>query len=298
MKYFTTLVIFLHVGFALGADFSITIDDPNTYESPLLTPEERDNAILSQLKLFGAKVTLFVCGKRVDSVEGKSLLEKWNNQGHDLGNHSYSHSYYNSSRVTFAEYSADLLRGENIIKEFTYFKKIFRFPFLKSGETKTKRDEIRKYLKRKGYFIGHVTVDASDWYISDRLEKRLKSNPNSNIEGYKKYYLDHMWDRAQYYDRLAKKVIGRSPKHTILIHHNLLNALFLKDLINHFISKGWNLVDSNDAFLDELYKMEPQTIPSGESIIWALAKEIGIDGLRYPAEDGRYEEDAMNKLGL
>jgi hypothetical protein len=43
---------------------------------------------------------------------------------------------------------------------------------------------------------------------------------------------------------------------------------------------------------------EPQTLPFGESIIWALAKEQGHKSLRYPAEDGRYEEDRMDQLGL
>jgi hypothetical protein len=93
-------------------------------------------------------------------------------------------------------------------------------------------------------------------------------------------------------------VIGSSPKHNILIHHNLLNALFLKDLIRHFESKGWKLIDAKDAFKDSIYKSKPKTIPSGESVVWALAKEKWIQGLRYPAEDGKYEKEQMDKLGL
>ncbi|MBT4792481.1 MAG: polysaccharide deacetylase family protein [Halobacteriovoraceae bacterium] len=292
------LFIIVQINMAFGADFSITMDDPNSYETPLMTPEERNNAILSQLKSVRTKATLFVCGKRIDSEEGQLLLKKWDNEGHSLSNHSYSHLYYNNPKLTFAEYSSDISKGELPIKDFQNFKKIFRFPFLKSGETKLKRDAIRKFLKNNGYSYGYVTIDASDWYISDRLEKRLRNNPNANIEGYKKYYLDHMWERAQYYDGLAKKVIGRSPKHTILIHHNLLNALFLKDLIDHFTFKGWNLIDTADAFADSLFKAEPQTIPSGESVLWAIAKEKGFSHLRYPAEDGKYEKEAMDKLSL
>ena len=93
-----------------------------------------------------------------------------------------------------------------------------------------------------------------------------------------------------------KKVIGRSPKHTILIHHNLLNALFLEDLIKYFLSKGWFLVDSENAFTDQIFKAEPNTLPSGEGIIWAMAKEQQVEGLRYPAEDSRYEKDRMDPI--
>ena len=90
---------------------------------------------------------------------------------------------------------------------------------------------LLEFLRQHHYEWGSVTIDASDWYISSRLEKRLLENPNADIQPYKKYYLEHIWDRAQYYDALAKKVTGRSPKHTLLVHHNLLNALFLDDLI-------------------------------------------------------------------
>jgi len=41
-------------------------------------------------------------------------------------------------------------------------------------------------------------------------------------------------------------------------------------------------------------------VPAGESIIYALAKQTGkFDGqLRYPAEDGAYEDPRMDALGL
>ena len=41
-------------------------------------------------------------------------------------------------------------------------------------------------------------------------------------------------------------------------------------------------------------------IPAGESIVWSLAKEKGTiaKSLRYPAEDGEYENAQVDKLGL
>ncbi|MBN21732.1 MAG: polysaccharide deacetylase [Bdellovibrionaceae bacterium] len=283
---------------AFAAEFAITIDDPNHYESPLLSPAERDLRIRQQADHLNTKVALFVCGKRVDSKKGKALLAKWDDDGHLIGNHTYSHNNYNSSNVTFEEYSADVLRGESLIAGLKNFSKLFRFPFLKSGNTKEKRDRLRKLLNKNNYTHGYVTIDASDWYISSRMISQLKKNPKLDLAPYKKYYLHHILDRATYYDGLAKKFLGRSPKHTLLIHHNLLNALFLEDLINFMSSKGWTLIDARKAFKDPLYMIEPDTIPSGESIIWALAKEKKLADLRYPAEDGLYEKEAMDKLGL
>jgi len=45
------------------------------------------------------------------------------------------------------------------------------------------------------------------------------------LTGYKDYYLNHLWERAMFYDGLSRKVLKRSVKHTLLIHYNLLNEL-------------------------------------------------------------------------
>ena len=97
---------------------------------------------------------------------------------------------------------------------------------------------------------------------------------------------------------MSKKYIERDIKHTLLIHHNPLNALFLDDLLEMFINKGWKLIDATDAFTDPIFKTETSIVPSGESIIWSVAKERGDSSLRYPAEDSVYEEKRMDLLGL
>ena len=67
-----------------------------------------------------------------------------------------------------------------------------------------------------------------------------------------------------------------------------------------FGDEGWELIDAEEAFADPVYSSAPDILPAGESLLWALAKQSGRfeDQLRYPAEDSRYEEEAMNRLGL
>jgi hypothetical protein len=52
--------------------------------------------------------------------------------------------------------------------------------------------------------------------------------------------------------------------------------------------------DSSDAYL------QPNILPAGESLIWALAKQSGkFDSeLRYPGEDDVYENPRMDALKL
>ncbi|HVS21725.1 MAG TPA: polysaccharide deacetylase family protein [Pyrinomonadaceae bacterium] len=280
--------------------FSITMDDFAWHNAVHLTAEGRNRAILDVLSANRAKAALFVVGGMVDSEErGKKLLRFWDETGHIIGNHTYSHRSLNST-ITAAEYEQDISRAEEVLKEFKQFRRIFRYPALKEGNTPAKRDHVRAFLKQHGYRIGHVTIDNSDWIIDQRLAARLQKDPRADVKPYRDFYLAHMWDRAQYYDSLAKQVLGRPVKHTILMHFNLLNGLFLGNLIEMFKSKGWQLIDAEEAFTDPVFRAEPKIVPAGESVVWALAKEAGKIpmSLRYPAEDGEYEKAKMDKLGL
>ena len=279
---------------------AITIDDPNTYEQPLFPWRERAERILATLKENNLKVALFVCGKRVDSEDGKSLIKIWDDAGHAICNHSYSHMYYNAPKLPFAVFSADFTKGDGIIKGYKNSTKLFRYPYLKEGDTSEKRDAMRSLLASSGYGNGYVTIDASDWAIDDRMRAKLKTDPKTDTTPYRDYLLAHILNRAEYYDGLSMDVLGRSIPHTVLLHHTLLNALYLGDLITEFRRKGWKAIDAPEAFQDPVFQRKPQTVPAGESLLWALAKESGrYDGkLRYPGEDDTYEKDAMDKAKL
>ena len=280
--------------------FSITMDD-FFWQNPLkLTGAERNQAILGTLSKHSIKAALFVIGKNVEEDEGKQLLFAWDRAGHLIANHTYSHRNLNAPDADVKAYQDDILRAEALLKDFPRFHKYLRFPMLKEGDTVAKRDAMRAFLAQHGYRNGHVTIDTSDWYIEQRLAARLTENPAADAKPYRDYYLEHMWSRAQYYNTLARRVVGYPVKHTLLVHFNLLNALFLDDLISMFKSKGWQPIDAEEAFTDPVFASRPNVIPAGQSLIWSLAKEKGTlaKSLRYPAEDSRYEAARMKKLGL
>ena len=158
---------------------------------------------------------------------------------------------------------------------------------------------MRSFLQAHGYRIGRATMDASDWAIDARMAKKANV-PQADLTGYRDFFLEHIWQRAQYYDSLASRLRLVPVRHTLLLHHNALNALFLSDLIAMFRNKGWTMVDAEYAYQDAIYDRQPQTLPAGESLIWALAKESGRfeKELRYPGEDEVYENPRMDGLKL
>lgn len=276
---------------------AVTMDDVRWQLLPQDRRQEAEQRLLEHLGK--TRAFLFAIGQSIDNPEGSAILNRWSAAGHRIGNHTYSHQPLNGGIAPEA-FEADILRNHELLRPYPAFRKWFRFPALKEGQTRPLRDRFRAFLTRHGYRNGAVTIDASDWYYNERLLARLEAHPGFDVTLYRQPYLDHIWDRAQFYDRLSRDVLGRSVAHTLLIHYNLLNALFLGDLLAMFRSKGWSVIDAEEAFSNRVFTRQPDTAPAGESLIWALAKETGkFDGrLRYPGEDDVYEKPALDRLGL
>jgi peptidoglycan/xylan/chitin deacetylase (PgdA/CDA1 family) len=287
-------------GNAPRPQLAITMDDPRLSLEANLRWPDANSRILKALDSRNVRAALFVCGMRVDEADGGKLLSAWDQAGHQLCNHSYSHMNYCSTRTGYSDFAVDFLKNEKIIAPYHNKTLLFRYPFLKEGDTADKRDRFRTLLKESGYRVGHVTIDASDWYVNQRMADRLIKEPKFNINPYRDYLIAHLLDRAAFYRQLAIDVLGRDIRHTLLIHYNTLNALVLPEVMAAFETAGWQWIDASLAFLDEAFRMQPKTLPAGESLVWALASETGRfkERLRYPGEDDVYEEPKMKALGL
>jgi peptidoglycan-N-acetylglucosamine deacetylase len=275
---------------------AITMDDVAWRKIPEDRRADAEECLFSSLAK--TRVFLFAIGQNVENEHGSKILDRWSSAGHRIGNHTYNHVPLSEAKPE--DFKAGILRTDAILRGHSGFRKWFRFPALKEGQTREIRDGLRAFLAQHGYRNGAVTIDASDWYYNQRLIDRLKADPHFDVNRYRQPYLDHIWDRAQYYDSLSRQVLGRRVSHTLLIHYNLLNALFLGDLLAMFRSHGWGIVDAEESFADPVFNRQPNTLPAGESLIWALAKESGkFDGrLRYPGEDDVYEKPTLDRLGL
>jgi peptidoglycan/xylan/chitin deacetylase (PgdA/CDA1 family) len=288
-----------HSSNAPRPQLAITMDDPRLKLDTNLRWPDANSRILKALDSRNVKAALFVCGMRVDEPEGSKLLSGWDQAGHMICNHSYSHLNY-CGPTSYADFAVDFLKNEKVIAPYRNKALLFRYPFLKEGDTVDKRDRFRALLKESGYRVGHVTIDASDWYVNERMADRLVKQPTAGIQPYRDYLISHLLDRASFYRQLAIDVLGRDIRHTLLIHYNALNALVLPDVMAAFETAGWQWIDASLAFQDEAFRRQPKTLPAGESLVWALAAETGRfkDRLRYPGEDGIYEEPKMNALSL
>ncbi len=279
---------------------ALSFDDPQTTGSPALDWQQRNAHILQTLHQHRLQSILFVCGKRVNTNEGRQVLQSWDRQGHAIANHSWNHSNFGAATMNMEDFKAEFLRCDSLIRPYKHYTRLYRFPYLKEGERRAKIDSCRDFIGTEHYGMGYVSIDASDWYIDGVLRDTLKANPAANIDAFRKFYIRHILERSYYYDSLATALTGRKVKHVLLLHHNLLNALFLDDLITTLKQKHFIFIDAADAYRDTIYRQYPPTVPAGESIIWSMAKASGQyeDRLRYPAEDSVYEEEALRQCLL
>ncbi|NBW06717.1 MAG: polysaccharide deacetylase [Caulobacteraceae bacterium] len=283
---------------AEGPRVAITIDDFNIADGALMDGAARHRAVLDALDGAGIKAAGLVAGKYVDNATGAGHLAAWAEAGHLIGNHTWAHSYYGGSNP--GDLGADIDRCAPLIAPYATTRPLFRFPYLAEGRTAETRDRMRAALADRGLHNAHVTIDASDWYVDQRLRERLEKEPGGDIAPYGDFLVRHLLDRAAFYDGLARDVLGRSPSHTLLIHHTLATALFLPKVLQGFRDAGWTLIDAETAFADPVFQSKPDIAPAANSLIWQLASADGRfeARLRSPGEDGPYEKPAMDGLGL
>lgn len=277
---------------AEGPSLALSFDDGLDPRHDTLA-EERNTAILDALDDAGVRAILYPAGHIVDSPQGLALVHAWGEAGHAIGNHSYSHWNLASDDVTLYAYVADVERNQALLENQPGWVRRFRFPYLKEGDTIEKRDGFREWLAHNGYSSGAVSIDASDWYYNSRFLRWHHAHPDADMAPFRDAYLAHLLDRALYYDGLSHEALGRSVKHVLLLHTNAINAKFLPDIIAMFRTQGWSIISPQEAYADPVYARTIDVLPAGESILWSLAKQKGIEGLRYPAEDSVYEKDKL-----
>lgn len=141
---------------------AITFDDgPHPYYTEQL---------LDGLKERGVKATFFVMGKHVE--ENPELVERMYNEGHLIGNHTYSHIQLNKSNGdTFKE---ELVKTSELIEELTGQEVQYVRPPYGSWD--------KKFEKELNMFPVLWTIDPLDWcsdnvaVIVQKVTSKAKEN--------------------------------------------------------------------------------------------------------------------------
>ena len=274
---------------------AVTMDDFNLGFDVRLTPRARNDAILAAFNAYNHKAAGFVTGDFVNTDFGRDVVQSWSDAGHMIGNHTWSHM--NSTEVKASIIKADILKNDAALSHISGYEKILRFPFLAEGGSPEKVADYRAFMAEHGFANAPVTIDSIDWFTTDRMEKRLREDAEADLSGYRDYYVKAVREISQQKHRLALRLGYTDLPHTLLVHHNVLNGLFLKDVMDALAVDGWRFVDAKTALAHPLYKLQPKTPNRGRSVLSVLAQEQGIDPQFLPAYRG-FGKETMEGLGL
>lgn len=175
----------------------LTFDDG---PCPINTPK-----ILDTLKKHNVKAIFFVIGEKAEL--NKELLERIINEGHFLGNHTYTHSYY-FALISKSNVIIEIEKCNQILNSYIKKMKYFRPPIGILNPI------IVRYLKKEKYVIMAWTFRSLDTIIK---------NPN----------------------RLKKRLLNKSKAGNIILLHDNLNQtqLMLNAYLKEAKLKGLNFVD-------------------------------------------------------
>jgi len=262
---------------------ALTFDDgPALNETPLLSQAARNQAMLKALARHHVVAGLFVTvSKGANRPEGVAFARAWGEAGHRIGNHTVTHPDLNGAEVTLAAYEQEILDCDAVIRGLPGYQKLFRFPYLREGNTAEKRDGLRAFLPAHGYRNAYVTLDTSDWRLAGELVKALQTNAAADLSPFRKVYVSHLLQRAGAYRELSRKLLGRDIAQVMLLHHNLLEALFLEDGLEALQADCWQFVDPVQAYRDPVYQLQPERPAPGQSLLLSIARTRGVDLKQY-----------------
>lgn len=208
-----------------------------------------------------------------------ALLRQWLDAGLELGNHTFSHKSLHS--ISLAEYEADVLRGEEVLRQLTTAKHVklryFRHPFLHTGRSLEIRQEFESFLRLHGYTIAPVTIDNSEWIFARAYDNARDANDLAAMTQIAEAYIPYMDSKFAHFENLSESLFGRQIKQVLLVHANSINADHFGDLVAMMKRRGYKFITLAEALTDSAYQ-SPDTTTGAWGISWidrwALTRKV------------------------
>ncbi|HLE11657.1 MAG: hypothetical protein A2504_00495 [Bdellovibrionales bacterium RIFOXYD12_FULL_39_22] len=264
----TSILVVAH-----AKEIALTFDDAPMGTSWHFESSARTEILIKKLKGLGVPPVIIFANacNREDSASVILQLTKYKDAGHLIGNHTCSHPRLDD--IGFEKYIKNIEQNEKLLTPLLMGVTFFRYPFLNESIDEKLRDEVRNWLKGNHYKNGQVSIDNDDYIFSSKINRAKQNGKNIDYKKVEALFLKHVVGAAEFYDSLAVKTLGRSPKHVILLHEMDATVMFIDSLVNEFRKQGWNIISAQDAYQDEIYSRQPKNTYTNNGFIAQLAKE-------------------------
>ena len=231
-------------------EMALTLDDYPLAESSAASQTPREaiwSALRDALRAHDAPCTWFVVAGGVDERAAYFL-----DTVADIGNHTAQHLALTD--VAAHRFLRDVDNADRKLARWLRAPKLFRYPYLREGESHAKQQQVRNGLAALGYVNAPATIAPRDWEydalpLSDELVRR---------------YITHIEEEARRACTLARDI-----PHVLVLHVNALNATALAPLLAA-LTREWRFVSLRDALTDPVYRRAVPPSDIGVTLLEAI----------------------------
>jgi peptidoglycan/xylan/chitin deacetylase (PgdA/CDA1 family) len=277
-------------GFA--KELALSFDDSPVNSSLHFESTKRTDELIKKLNSLNVNGAMIFANPCKDKVNGISQLKKYVDAGHFIANHTCSHPRLDD--VGFDLFSKDTQKADELLTPLIVGQKFFRFPYLNEGKNELLRNQMRTWLKQNQYRNGFVSIDNDDYLVSWAINKAKEQGKKIDYQKIENIFLNHVIGSVDYYDELAVKRLGNSPKHVILLHEVDATVMFIESLVIELRKKGWKIISAKEAYQDKLYLEQPRNTYANNGLIAQIAYEK--TGIKESFDD--FERLKANLIGL
>ncbi len=298
------LIIFLLIGQSVSAQtnkpsrrMAVTFDDlpyVDVEQQGLPGAQRATKKILHVLQARRVPVAAFVNEGQlqvVGEVDARiALLQQWVDAGMILGNHTFSHSDFNT--LTVQQFQDDIIKGEVITRRLMQtrqpYQLYFRHPHTHTGDTQAKKEAIEAFLTERGYKATPHTVDSSDFIFNVCYVSALRKKDEATAKRLREAYLNFTLAATEFAERFSSEIFGLEITQTLLVHANDITADCLDEMFSRLADRGYRFVTLDDAMSDPAYQTKDIHVGRyGPTWLWRWMESKGMNtkGMKVSGKD-------------
>lgn len=248
-----------------GRPLLVTVDDlPVAAVSLHTDPAERERitrGLLAVLKKHHIQAVGLVNGAHLKEPEQTRLLDLWLADGHELGNHSYSHP--SLTQKSAEAFIADVEQERALLAKHLASRgktlRFFRFPFLREGETLEKLRAVRAYLAESKQRALPVTIDNQDWSFEQPF---VQGKPVSEE------YQEALHVAVRTAEARGDKLVGGVSPQILLLHANAVGAAEWDRLFTWLEQTGHRFATADEVLAHPVFSEPHEFIGTHGPSLW------------------------------
>jgi peptidoglycan/xylan/chitin deacetylase (PgdA/CDA1 family) len=216
-------------------------------------------ALLAVLKKHRIQAIAFVIAGNVKTPDDEALLQRWLDDGHEIGSHSHTHPSHTA--LTTDAYLADLASARKTLSAWLTPRgrtlRFFRFPYLQEGDTREKVIAVRDALAGARERNVPVTIDGQDWSFDGPWAAAGASGDAAAVDDVRQDYLTALRVAVTRTETLADRLLRRPAPQVLLIHANGVGAANWDAMFTWLAARGHRFAPADEVLADDTFRDLP-----------------------------------------